>query len=285
MSRALRLSKHSQDQSTIAHYFKIIGQHPLLTAEQEREYTLKMQAGDQHAKNRLIESNLRLVVKIASFYKTRGSLTFLDLISEGNFGLIRGIEGFNPNMGCRLSTYVTWWIRERINRAILSRDRMIRIPVHKLQLYHRFYSIRQKIFSETYCEPTTAELAQHLNLSEEEVTELESLCQDTHYLEDLSDAGYEHMVTCEDDATKDPLAESVHQSDNKKQVAEYLQYLNERQQRVVMMIYGLNSYHEHTLTQCALELKISRERVRQIHLEAIKKIQKVICEHQTGVAA
>ncbi|MDC0535215.1 sigma-70 family RNA polymerase sigma factor [Francisellaceae bacterium] len=267
-----------------SYYFKIISQHKLLSFKEEQHYAKLAKKGDQKALDVLVERNLRLVVKIALSFKAKGNLTLLDLISEGNFGLIKAIKRFEPELGWRLSTYATWWIKEAIDRAIMNHNRMIRVPVHQLKRFNRYYMERMLLTDHLNREPTQEEMAKKLETTIEDITKIEALAYDTGYLEDMAENG-DQLLNVDQENDEDPLDTHLKNIDNTKRVAQFLSYLNERQQRVLMMIYGLNNYSEHSLTQCGLELKISRERVRQIHLESLKKIKKVIEQISVKLAA
>ncbi|MDC0534982.1 sigma-70 family RNA polymerase sigma factor [Francisellaceae bacterium] len=280
--------KHSyyldKDRSA-TNYYSSVRHHRLLTAAEEYAYAKKMHDGDIKAKNILIECNLRLVVKIATEFNAKGSMTMLDLISEGNIGLIHGIEKFKPELGYRLSTYATWWIRQHISRSIMNRYRLIRIPVHHIKIYHQLCAEHIDICNEFNRDPTPYELAERLGVTEDYVIRLQGLFQNIVSINESYESGIEKDIDEDEYHDTDHLTNCISSLDAKKQIAKYLSFLNERQQRILMMIYGLNNYDTHSLQQCSIEFGVGRERIRQIHLDALAKIQKRILEETDNIAA
>ena len=254
-------------------YLKDIGKVPLLKQEEEIELAQKMAEGDEDAKHKLSESNLRLVVSIAKRYVGRGML-FLDLIQEGNFGLMKAVEKFDYTKGYRFSTYATWWIKQSITRAIADQARTIRIPVHMYETINKLSRVVKQLVQELGREPSTEEIAKEMGISEEKVVEIQKISQDTISLdtpvgeEEDSNLGTfiqdENAVNPSDSATILML---------KEQLLDVLNTLTPREQKVIMLRYGIDDGHPRTLEEVGREFNVTRERIRQIEAKALKKLK------------
>jgi len=254
-------------------YLKDIGKVPLLKQEEEIELAKRMADGDEEAKHKLSESNLRLVVSIAKRYVGRGML-FLDLIQEGNFGLMKAVEKFDYTKGYRFSTYATWWIKQSITRAIADQARTIRIPVHMYETINKLSRVTKQLVQELGREPSTEEIAKEMGISEEKVCEIQKISQDTISLdtpvgeEEDSNLGTfiqdENAVNPSDSATILML---------KEQLLDVLNTLTPREQKVIMLRYGIDDGHPRTLEEVGREFNVTRERIRQIEAKALKKLK------------
>lgn len=254
-------------------YLKDIGKVPLLTQEQEIELAKRMAEGDEDAKRQLSESNLRLVVSIAKKYVGRGML-FLDLIQEGNFGLMKAVEKFDYTKGFKFSTYSTWWIRQSITRAIADQARTIRIPVHMFETINKQKKVTRDLFQELGREPTVEEIAKQMNITEEKVIEIQKISQDTVSLD--TPVGEEEDSTLgtfiQDENAVSP-ADSASLIMLKEQLMEVLSTLTPREQKVIMLRYGIEDGHTRTLEDVGKEFSVTRERIRQIEAKALKKLR------------
>lgn len=254
-------------------YLKEIGKVPLLTAEEEIELAQKMEEGDQEAKKRLAEANLRLVVSIAKRYVGRGML-FLDLIQEGNLGLIKAVEKFDYRKGYKFSTYATWWIRQAITRAIADQARTIRIPVHMVEIMNKLTKVQRSLTQELGREPSVEEIAENVHMDVNRVREILKLAQETVSLETPVGSEEEsHLADfIEDDHTPLPSDEAAF-GQLKDDIRSVLDKLNEREQKVLRMRFGLDDGKEHTLEEVGQELHVTRERIRQIEAKALRKLR------------
>lgn len=258
-------------------YLREIGKIPLLNSEEELELAQKVVAGDKRAKDKMAEANMRLVVSIAKRYSGRG-LDFLDLIQEGNTGLLRAVEKFDPDKGFKFSTYATWWIRQAITRAIADQARTIRIPVHMVETINKLLRTQRRMTQELNREPTIEELAKELEMEPEKVEYVIKIKQDITSLdagvgrdgedEDSVLADFiedEDSVTPEDSATNQLL---------KEQVQSVLSTLSDREQKIIKMRFGLENGKSHTLEEVGQEFAVTRERIRQIEAKALAKLRK-----------
>ena len=254
-------------------YLKEIGKVPLLSAEEEIELALRMEAGDEEAKKKLAEANLRLVVSIAKRYVGRGML-FLDLIQEGNLGLIKAVEKFDYRKGFKFSTYATWWIRQAITRAIADQARTIRIPVHMVETINKLIRVSRQLLQELGREPSPEEIAKEMNMSVERVREILKISQEPVSLEtpireeedsQLGDFSQDAHVPVPADAATFTLL--------KEQLSEVLGTLTEREQKVLRLRFGLDDGRARTLEEVGKEFNVTRERIRQIEAKALRKLR------------
>ncbi len=254
-------------------YLKEIGRIDLLSADEEVELAQRIEEGDDEARRKLIESNLRLVVSIAKKYMGRG-LSFLDLIQEGNMGLMRAVEKFDYRKGYKFSTYATWWIRQAITRAIADQARTIRIPVHMVEKINKLFRVEKNLFQEKGGEPTAEEIAREMDLSEEEINEIKQIAQEPVSLQ--SPVGEEEESTLgdfiEDEETPSP-AEFVAMKFFQEELEEILSQLKDRERRVLELRFGLEDGRSRTLEEVGSEFDVTRERIRQIEAKALRKLQ------------
>ncbi len=255
-------------------YFKDIGKVDLLTPEQEIELGKRMMDGDETAKQKLIESNLRLVVSIAKRFLGRTGMSFSDLIQEGNMGLIKAVERFDYRRGFHFSTYGTWWIRQAISRAMADQARTIRIPVHMVETINRLGRVTRMLWQKLGREPTESEIAEVMGLSEEKVGEIRKIALEPTSLEtptgEEGDSEFYDFV--EDENTKSP-SENVIQMMLKEQLLAVIETLTPREQKVIRLRYGLDDAHPRTLEEVGKEFNVTRERIRQIEAKALKKLR------------
>lgn len=258
-------------------YLREIGKIPLLNAEEELALAQKVVAGDKRAKDKMAEANMRLVVSIAKRYSGRG-LDFLDLIQEGNTGLLRAVEKFDPDKGFKFSTYATWWIRQAITRAIADQARTIRIPVHMVETINKLLRTQRRMTQELNREPTIEELAKELEMEPEKVEYVIKIKQDITSLDAGvgRDDGEDDSVLgdfIEDEDTTTPEESAANQL-LKEQVQSVLSTLSDREQKIVKMRFGLENGKSHTLEEVGQEFAVTRERIRQIEAKALAKLRK-----------
>lgn len=259
-------------------YLREIGKIPLLTADEELELAQKVVAGDKRAKDKMAEANMRLVVSIAKRYSGRG-LDFLDLIQEGNTGLLRAVEKFDPDKGFKFSTYATWWIRQAITRAIADQARTIRIPVHMVETINKLLRTQRRMTQELNREPTIEELAKELEMEPEKVEYVIKIKQDIHSLDaGVGRDGDDDSESVLGDFIEDEEAASPEESAAnqllKEQVSGILAALTEREQKIIKMRFGLDDGKNHTLEEVGQEFAVTRERIRQIEAKALAKLRK-----------
>ena len=254
-------------------YLKEIGKVPLLSAEEEIELAKRMELGDQEAKKRLAEANLRLVVSIAKRYVGRGML-FLDLIQEGNLGLIKAVEKFDYRKGYKFSTYATWWIRQAITRAIADQARTIRIPVHMVETINKLIRVSRQLLQELGREPTPEEIAAELDMPVERVREILKISQEPVSLETpIGEEEDSHLGDFIQDDNVPVPAEAAAQTLLKEQLDEVLDTLTEREQKVLRLRFGMNDGRARTLEEVGKEFDVTRERIRQIEAKALRKLR------------
>jgi RNA polymerase nonessential primary-like sigma factor len=268
---AKKEDSHQADATRL--YLKEIGFSPLLSAEEEVYYSRRAQKGDEDSRKRMIESNLRLVVKIARRYMNRG-LALLDLIEEGNLGLIRAVEKFDPERGFRFSTYATWWIRQTIERGIMNQTRTIRLPVHVLKEINIYQRAARHLSQKLDHEPTPEEVADLLDKPIEDVKDMLGLTERVSSvdapLDDDPDRSLLDAVA--DEQTQDP-EKVLHREDLQLQIEAWLGELNDKQREVVERRFGLNAREISTLEEVGADIGVTRERVRQIQVEALRRLR------------
>ena len=256
-------------------YLREIGKIPLLTAEEELTLAKKVVAGDKRAKDKMAEANMRLVVSIAKRYVGRG-LDLLDLIQEGNTGLLRAVEKFDPDKGFKFSTYATWWIRQAITRAIADQARTIRIPVHMVETINKLLRTQRRLTQDLNREPTNEEIAEAMELDVEKVEHIMKIKQDISSLDasvrdDEEDSVLGDFIEDEDTVTPE---ESATGQLLKEQVKGLLGSLSEREQKILRLRFGLEDGKNHTLEEVGQEFSVTRERIRQIEAKALAKLKK-----------
>ncbi len=254
-------------------YLKEIGKVPLLTADQEIELAKRLEEGDEAAKQQLAEANLRLVVSIAKRYVGRGML-FLDLIQEGNLGLIKAVEKFDYHKGFKFSTYATWWIRQAITRAIADQARTIRIPVHMVETINKLIRVSRQLLQEYGREPTPEEIAREMNISEAKVREIIKIAQEPVSLETpIGEEEDSHLGDFIPDEDAPAPAEAASFALMKEQLMEVLDTLTPREEKVLRLRFGLDDGHQRTLEEVGKEFNVTRERIRQIEAKALRKLR------------
>ncbi|WZL82932.1 RNA polymerase sigma factor RpoD [Vallitaleaceae bacterium 9-2] len=254
-------------------YLKEIGKVPLLTGEEEIALAKRMEAGDEIAKQRLAEANLRLVVSIAKRYVGRGML-FLDLIQEGNLGLIKAVEKFDYNKGFKFSTYATWWIRQAITRAIADQARTIRIPVHMVETINKLIRVSRQLLQELGRDPVPEEIAEELDMPVDKVREILKISQEPVSLETpIGEEEDSHLGDFIQDDNVPVPAEAAAFTLLKEQLVEVLDTLTEREQKVLRLRFGLDDGRARTLEEVGKEFNVTRERIRQIEAKALRKLR------------
>ena len=254
-------------------YLKEIGKVPLLTAEEEIEIAKRMEQGDEQAKRKLAEANLRLVVSIAKRYVGRGML-FLDLIQEGNLGLIKAVEKFDYRKGYKFSTYATWWIRQAITRAIADQARTIRIPVHMVETINKLIRVSRQLLQELGREPLPEEIAKEMNISEEKVREIIKIAQAPVSLETpIGEEEDSHLGDFIPDDEAPAPAEAASFTLMKEQLMNVLDTLTPREEKVLRLRFGLDDGRQRTLEEVGKEFNVTRERIRQIEAKALRKLR------------
>ena len=254
-------------------YLKEIGTVPLLSADEEIELAKRKADGDEQAKERLIEANLRLVVSIAKRYTGRG-MSFLDLVQEGNLGLIKGVEKFDYTKGYKLSTYATWWIRQSVTRALADQARTIRVPVHMVETINKMSKMQRKLTLELGYEPSVTELAEALEMSEDKVMEIMQIAREPASLEtpigEEDDSNLGDFVADNNVLTPEGNVESVMLREH---IDALLGDLKERERQVIVLRFGLEDGHPRTLEEVGKEFNVTRERIRQIEAKALRKLR------------
>ena len=269
----LSLPKGISIDGPVRMYLKEIGKIPLLKPHEEIEYAKRMLEGDEVAKQRLVEANLRLVVSIAKRYVGRGML-FLDLIQEGNLGLIKAVEKFDYERGFKFSTYATWWIRQAITRAIADQARTIRIPVHMVETINKLIRVSRQLLQELGRDPKPEEIAKEMDMSVEKVREIMKIAQDPVSLETpIGEEEDSHLGDFIPDEDALAPAEAAAYSLLKDQIEEVLGSLNEREQKVLKLRFGLEDGRARTLEEVGKEFDVTRERIRQIEAKALRKLR------------
>ena len=269
----LSLPKGISIDDPVRMYLKEIGKIPLLKPHEEVELARRMHEGDELAKQRLVEANLRLVVSIAKRYVGRGML-FLDLIQEGNLGLIKAVEKFDYVKGFKFSTYATWWIRQAITRAIADQARTIRIPVHMVETINKLIRVSRQLLQELGRDPKPEEIAKEMEMSEDKVREIMKIAQDPVSLETpIGEEEDSHLGDFIPDDDAPAPAEAAAYSLLKEQIEDVLGSLNEREQKVLKLRFGLEDGRARTLEEVGKEFDVTRERIRQIEAKALRKLR------------
>lgn len=275
----LALSEQVSADDTIRLYLRDVQRTPLLTAEAERELALKVEQGDRAARNKMIESNLRLVVKIAKRYNNRG-LPFLDLIEEGNLGLMKAVDRFSLAKECRFSTYATWWIRQSIERALVNQSRTIRLPVHVSDDISRMLRASRRLSQELHREPTVQEVADAIKVKPTYILRLMVLIKRTCSMETPIGDGNDFILgdTIEDTSAVSP-ADLLENLDYYEMILERLNQLNENERTIMGLRFGLDDQEPQTLDTIGQSFGVTRERIRQIEVKALDKLRKHADHH------
>ena len=269
----LSLPKGISIDDPVRMYLKEIGKIPLLKPHEEVELARRMHEGDELAKQRLVEANLRLVVSIAKRYVGRGML-FLDLIQEGNLGLIKAVEKFDYVKGFKFSTYATWWIRQAITRAIAYKERTIRIPFHMFETINKLIRVSRQLLQELGRDPKPEEIAKEMDMTEDKVREIMKIAQDPVSLETpIGEEEDSHLGDFIPDDDAPAPAEAAAYSLLKEQIEDVLGSLNEREQKVLKLRFGLEDGRARTLEEVGKEFDVTRERIRQIEAKALRKLR------------
>jgi RNA polymerase nonessential primary-like sigma factor len=259
-------------------YLKEIGFAPLLTADEEVFYARKLQKGCEKSRHRMIESNLRLVVKISRGYVNRG-LELLDLIEEGNLGLMRAVEKFDPELGYRFSTYATWWIRQTIERGLMNQTRTIRLPVHVVKELNVYLRASRKLAQKLDHAPTPDEIAEEVNKPVADVLKILGLSERISSIDiPVADKEKTLVETIADDNGCSPENE-IEEENLMDRLGEWLEQLPEKQREVLVRRFGLLHHQEETLEQVGREIGLTRERVRQIQVDALRRLRNVLRKH------
>ncbi|HYT28965.1 MAG TPA: sigma-70 family RNA polymerase sigma factor [Ktedonobacteraceae bacterium] len=257
----------------VKQYLKEIGMYPLLTAEQELQLAERISRGDLRARQQLIEANLRLVVSVAKRYSSQG-LPLLDMIQEGNIGLMRAAQKFDYRRGFRFSTYATWWIRQSISRAIAEHSRTIHIPVHVVEFIYKIKRIARRIYQEQGIEALPEQIAAEVGLSKERIVELLSVSEQPVSLDaPVADDEQYHLADALEDTSMTPTVDEVSQKVLRDSIEQAMAILNPRERTIIEMRYGLQDGHYHTLDEVSIEFKLTRERIRQIEVKALRKLR------------
>ena len=257
-------------------YLNELGKSELLTADEEKIYGKRALQGEQEARCIMIESNLRLVVKISRRYLNRG-LPLLDLIEEGNLGLIRAVEKFDPDKGFRFSTYATWWIRQTIERAIMNQTRTIRLPIHVIKEMNVYLKAQRKLLQELDHDPSSKEIANHLDKPVETVEKMLKLNERVTSVDVPCAKDIERpLVETISDDNYQSAPDKIQEDSIKNNISGWLYQLSDKQREVICRRYGLCGYELATLEQVALDLGVTRERVRQIQMEALKRLKEIL---------
>ncbi|WP_160060753.1 RNA polymerase sigma factor RpoS [Psychromonas sp. L1A2] len=264
-------------------YLGEIGYTPLLTAPEEIYYARRSQRGDEVARKRMIESNLRLVVKISRRYNNRG-LSLLDLVEEGNLGLIRAVEKFDPEKGFRFSTYATWWIRQTIERAIMNQSRTIRLPIHIVKKLNIYLRTARDLAHKLAHEPTPEDIAKELDVSAKEVSKILKLNERISSVDTpLGQSSNTELLDIIPDSNESTPENTLQTNNMKLRIVDWLEDLNPKQREVLARRFGLLGYEADTLENVGKEIGLTRERVRQIQVEALKALREVLSEQGLSI--
>jgi RNA polymerase primary sigma factor len=273
LKKKLDFSVKSPTNDPVRMYLKEIGKVRLLTAAEEVQLAKRIEKGDMNAKSRLVEANLRLVVSIAKKYVGRGML-FLDLIQEGNLGLVRAVEKFDYKKGYKFSTYATWWIRQAITRAIADQARTIRIPVHMVETINKLIRVQRQLLQKYGREPTAEEIAQHLEFTPDKVREIMKISQEPVSLETpIGEEEDSHLGDFIEDSDVEAPSDAASFTMLQEQLTEVLNTLNDRERKVIQLRFGLQDGHPRTLEEVGREFGVTRERIRQIESKTLSKLR------------
>jgi len=273
LKKKLDLSVKSPTNDPVRMYLKEIGKVRLLTAAEEVQLAKRIEKGDMSAKSRLVEANLRLVVSIAKKYVGRGML-FLDLIQEGNLGLIRAVEKFDYKKGYKFSTYATWWIRQAITRAIADQARTIRIPVHMVETINKLIRVQRQLLQRLGREPTAEEIAEHMDYTPERVREIMKISQEPVSLETpIGEEEDSHLGDFIEDSEVEAPSDAASFTMLQDELNKVLNTLNERERKVIQLRFGLQDGHPRTLEEVGREFGVTRERIRQIESKTLSKLR------------
>lgn len=276
----LSISESKGMDDPVRMYLKGIGKVDLLTAEEEVKLAKRMEQGDEAAKQHLIEANLRLVVSIAKKYIGRG-MHYLDLIQEGNMGLMKAVEKFDYKKGYKFSTYATWWIRQAITRSIADQGRTIRVPVHMIEKINKLIRVSRRLFQEIGREPTSEEIAEEMGISEEKVREIKKISKESISLEtpigEEEDSNLGDFI--QDEEALQP-ATSVNHILLQEQLDDVLSTLTEREKRILELRFGIGDGRNRTLEEVGKEFGVTRERIRQIEAKALRKLRHPTRSHK-----
>ncbi len=269
----------SEVDNAIRQYLSEIGRYPLLTAEQEMRIARRMVTGDMRAQQQLVEANLRLVVSVAKRYNNHG-ISLLDLVQEGNLGLIRAAQKFDPARGFRFSTYATWWIRQAISRAVAEHTRTIHIPVHVVELIYKMKRAMRQLYQDLGRDPLPEEIALLIHVTKERVVELQSIAETPISLDAplIEDEQYHLADTLEDVQATAPADVVTHQV-LRDQISCALEVLSQRERQIIELRYGLQDGYCHTLEEVSAYFKLTRERIRQIEVKALRSLRQPIQVH------
>jgi RNA polymerase primary sigma factor len=271
--------EENEVENAIRQYLAEIGRYPLLSAEQELQIAQCVAQGDIEAQRRLVEANLRLVVSIAKHYSNHG-ISLLDLIQEGNLGLIRAAQKFDPGRGFRFSTYATWWIRQAISRAVAEHTRTIHVPVHVVELIYKMKRITRQLYQELGRDPCPEEIAHAMHLTKERVVELQSIAETPISLDaPLIDDEQYHLADMLEDTQMMAPADVVTHQVLRDQISHALETLSQRERQVIELRYGLQDGYCHTLEELSVYFKLTRERIRQIEVKALQALRQPIQFH------
>ncbi len=275
-----RQEQAKEADNAIRQYLAEVGRYTLLTAEQEMELAQRTAAGDMEAQQRLVEANLRLVVSFAKRYTTHG-IALLDLIQEGNLGLIRAAQKFDPQRGFRFSTYATWWIRQAMSRAVAEHTRTIHVPIHVVELIYKMKRATRQLYQDLGRDPEPEEIAREINLSKERVLELQCIAETPVSLDAplIDDEQYNLSDVVEDPRAAAP-ADVVALQAIRDLITQALGTLNQRDRQVIELRFGLHDGYCHTLEELSEQFKLTRERIRQIEVKALRTLRQPIQLHQ-----
>jgi len=266
-------------------YLGEIGYSPLLTPTEEIYYARRSQRGDEVARKRMIESNLRLVVKISRRYNNRG-LSLLDLVEEGNLGLIRGVEKFDPEKGFRFSTYATWWIRQTIERAIMNQTRTIRLPIHIVKKLNVYLRTGRELAHKLKYEPTPEDIAKELDVSAKEVSKILKLNERISSVDSpIGSSSEKELLDIIPDSSESTPENTLQTNDMKLRIVDWLEDLDPKPREVLARRFGLLGYEADTLENVGKEIGLTRERVRQIQVEALKALREVLSKQGLSIDA